>query len=313
MFLLQLLVGLVMLVGGAELLVRGGSHIALALRVPVLIVGLTLVAFGTSAPELSVSVTAALKASTDMALANVNGSNIANIALVLGLAALVSPMRVDRRMMRREVPTLLVLSAAVPLLCLDGQLNALDGLLLIFGGLFYNAWLVRDAMKQRDAYDPEEDFDVDLGETKPARDIAMLVGGLVILVFGADQFIVGATEVAQRFGMSDRVIGLTVIALGTSAPEVATSVVSAYRGESDLAMGNAIGSNILNIAMVLGVTACIEPIVLHNNDAYLDMGIVFGAVLLLIPIVLRGSGRMGRVDGAVLVLAYLGYVGMTAL
>ena len=313
MFLLQLLVGLVMLVGGAELLVRGGSHIALALRVPVLIVGLTLVAFGTSAPELSVSVTAALKASTDMSLANVNGSNIANVALVLGLAALVSPLRVDRRLMRREIPTLLVLSLAVPLMCLDGAITAVDGMLLIFGGLFYNAWLVRDAMKQRDAYDPEEDFDVDLGETKAGRDIAMLVGGLVILVFGADQFIVGATEVAQLFGMSDRVIGLTVIALGTSAPEVATSVVSAYRGESDLALGNAIGSNILNIAMVLGVTACIEPIRLSNNDAFLDMGLSFGAALLLIPIVLRGSGRMGRVDGAVMVLAYLGYVLMTAL
>ncbi len=307
MFLIGVLAGLVLLVVGAELLVRGGGRLALALRIPALVVGLTVVAFGTSAPELAVSMTAALRASTEMALANVNGSNIANIALVLGLAALVAPIRVDRGLFRREIPVLLVLQLLVVLFCYDGVISRIEGAVLLGLGLLYNGWIVREAWVRRHIVTEE---DLDLPPLVPghwSRHALLLVLGLGILVVGAQLFVAGAVELAHLFGLSDRTIGLTVIALGTSAPEIATGVVAAYRKQSDLVTGNVLGSNILNITMVLALTALVLPIEVHDTGSMLDLGVAFGVTLLLLPMILRDR-RISRGEGALLATGYVAYL-----
>lgn len=302
MFVLSLLVGLLMLVLGAELLVRGGGQLALALRVPALVVGLTIVAFGTSTPELLVSVTAAMSASTEMALANVNGSNLANVTLVLGLAALVTPLAVQRTLLWREIPTVLALQILVPLMCLDGHINKLEGGALLFAGVAYNGWLIAESMRGRippDAEMPEQ-------EDGTVKHGLFLVAGIVVLVIGANLFVTGSVGVAEALHLSDRFIGLTVVALGTSAPEVATGMVSAYRGEVDLAVGNSLGSNLLNIAMVLGVTALVFPVTTADPGAFTDMAAAFAVTLLLVPFVLKGS--ITRFEGALLTVGYVAYL-----
>ena len=303
MFVVALLVGLVLLVTGAEMLVRGASQLALAFRVPALVIGLTVVAFGTSAPELSVSVAAALTASTEMALSNVNGSNVANIALVLGLAAMIRPLRVRRDMLKRDVPCLLLLQLLVPLMCLDGRISRVDGALLFLVGIGYNAWLLFDALRGRMAPDADEEIEA---SQRWWYDGLLLGLGAVVLVFGASVFVDGAVETAKWAGLSDRFIGLTIVALGTSAPEVATAVSSSYRGNSDLAVGNSIGSNILNIAMVLGITAMILPIRLEDPAVWTDFGVAIGISLLLVPMVL--GRRLGRVPGFMMVTGYVTYI-----
>ena len=301
--LLSLLVGLVFLVVGAELLVRGGGQLALALRIPALVVGLTIVAFGTSAPELMVSVTAAMNASTEMALANVNGSNLANIALVLGLAAVVAPLTVERTLLWREIPTVLLLQALVPAMCLDGQIARWEGIVLLLGGVAYNAWLMYEAMRGRA---PAPDDDLDPEDDNVLKHTGLLVLGLLVLVGSAQLFVYGAVGVAGALGFSDRFIGLTVVALGTSAPEMATGMVSSYRGEVDLAVGNSLGSNLLNIAMVLGITSLIHPIETTDPAAFTDMYVAFGVTVLLVPFVLKGS--ITRVEGGVMAGGYVAYL-----
>src|SRR5690606_14905026 len=266
-----------MLVGGAELLVRGGGRLALALRIPALVVGLTVVAFGTSTPELAVSVTAAFTASTDMALANVTGSNIANIALVLGLVALIQPIDVDRGLLRREVPVCVGLQVLVPLMLLDGTLGRVDGVVLLAAGVAYNGYLVWDAISNRPALE-EGALPIE-GGGDPRWNVFLLLVGVAILLGGAHLFVGGAVEVAKLLGLSARFIGLTVVALGTSAPEIATGVVSAYRGEADLALGNSLGSNVLNITVVLALTALIQPIVIADNLALIDLAVALGTTL----------------------------------
>jgi cation:H+ antiporter len=307
---LLLLVGLAMLVGGAELLVRGGGALALALKVPALIVGLTVVAFGTSAPELAVSISAAVGegGSTEAALANVTGSNIANILLVLGVAALVRPLMVDRSLIRREIPALLLVQVLVPILCLDEVIVWYEGLVMLAVGLGYNALLVRQALSDRsaalDAEIPDEVGDPD----QPVwLQIGMLLGGLVILVIGAQVFVGAAFDLATWLGLSKRFIGLTVIALGTSAPELVTGAVSSWRGETELALGNSIGSNILNITLVLSLTALVRPIGFQDAAVWIDLLVANGATLLLVPIVLL-AGQIGRVSGALLVVSYVVYL-----
>ena len=305
MLVFNLLIGLVMLVAGAEMLVRGGGQLALTMRVPALVVGLTIVAFGTSSPELIVSVTAALEASTDMALANVIGSNIANILLVLGLASVVAPLTVDRMLMRREIPTCILLQAMVPILAMDGRLSRGDGLVLLLGGIFYNAWLLYEALKSRSAEIPDDLAEEDVKSWY--LHLGMLFGGLLVLIVGADLFVDGAETLARMAGLSDRFVGLSVMALGTSAPEVATGIMSARRGEVELAVGNSLGSNLLNISMVLGITAMITPVVVSDANATTDMWVALGVTAFLIPMVFKGSLRRG--EGMLMVAAYFGYVG----
>jgi cation:H+ antiporter len=294
-----------MLVVGSDLLVKGGGNVALALRIPALIVGLTIVAFGTSAPELTVSVIAATQASTEMAISNVNGSNIANIAFVLGLAALVTPLEVSRSLIRREVPVCLGLQVLVPLLALDGWFSRIDGVIVLACGVAFNLWLVYDVMKGRAEISVEDELEVE--EDQPFwKHAAMLLVGLVVLVVGADLFVDAAVEVAEKLNLSQRFIGLTVVALGTSAPEAATAVQAARQGETDLAVGNSLGSNILNICMVLGITSIIAPIDVSGPGFLRDMIIACVMVALVVPVVLRG--RLTRLEGGGLVAVYIGYL-----
>lgn len=294
-----------MLVTGAELLVRGGGQLAMALRVPALVVGLTIVAFGTSTPELFVSVSSALTKSTDMALANVNGSNVANIALVLGLAAMVRPLTVDRRLIRREIPTYMALQVGVAVLVWDGVLGRLDGGLLMLGGVVYNLWLLIDVQRQRGIVEVEELEREE--DASPWLHVAHLLGGIAILGVGAKLFVDNAYLVALAVGMSERYVGITVLALGTSAPEMATAVVAARRGEVDLAIGNAIGSNILNIAMVLGITAMLQPIVIHDAAAYKDIAVACLVGVVMVPMVLRDR-VLSRTEGGLMALTYIMYL-----
>lgn len=310
---LFLLLGLAMLIGGAELLVRGGGALALALKVPALIVGLTVVAFGTSAPELAVSVSAALgeDGSTEAALANITGSNIANILLVLGVASLVRPLVVDRSLIKREIPAVLLLQLMIPLMCfLNDDINRLEGLVLLGGGLLYNGLLIRQALRDRSDALAEEAEHTDVIPTSPgsvALQVVLVVAGLAILVFGARLFVDGAFAIATWLEFSPRFIGLTVIALGTSAPEIVTGALSAWRGETELALGNSIGSNILNISMVLAVTAIIKPIGFDDQGTWIDLLVANGCTLLLVPIVLA-TGRIGRVSGGLMIAAYVIYL-----
>ena len=254
-----LILGLLLLVGGAELIVRGGVQLALVMRIPVIVVGLTIVALGTSAPELAVSTMAAVKGSTEMALSNVTGSNIANLALVVGLAAMVRPLTVNSALIRREVPACVGLQLAVPLLCLDGRLSRMDGVFLLSMGVLYNVLLLRAVSRQRSQPKEASEYDEPIrGHWSTHMGLTLI--GLLLLVVGAHYFVQAATEIAELMGLSKRYIGLTVLALGTSAPEAVTAVVSSYRNNADLAIGASLGSNILNIALVLGVTALIAPI-----------------------------------------------------
>ena len=301
-FLLTFLLGLLMLVGGAYYLVEGGANLAYVLRVPAVVVGLTIVAFGTSAPELTVSVTAALNASTDMAMSNVNGSNIANLLFVLGLAAVVAPLTVPRSLLRRDAPVCIAMQIGVLALSADQTFGRIDGLLVVLAGVAYNAWLFYDVRKGREELSEE----VEKGGTVPLN-VLKLVGGLGVLVLGADLFVDGAVEVARTLQMSDRLIGLTVVALGTSAPEAATAVVAARKGEVDVAVGGSVGSNILNIAMVLGFTAMIAPIDLSAGGFLRDMGVAVLAALMLVPLVRVGT--ITREIGAAMMAVYLLYMG----
>lgn len=301
MFVFLFVVGLVLVVAGAEFLVRGSSRLALALRVPAIVVGLTLVAFGTSAPELVVSVTAALTGSTSMAFANVMGSNIANVALVIGVASVVRPLTVGRALLRREISTCLALQLLVPLLCIDGTLTRTDGALLLASGIGYNVWLLVEAYRDRK--------DVPRADVPSANwllELGLVLAGLVGLVAGAQWMVEGATELARVAGLSERFIGMTVLALGTSMPEVATGVVSARRGEDDVAVGNVIGSNILNLALVLGATALLAPIRIEQTGTWLDIGIAALCAAALIPMALRG--RVGRLTALALCCGYIAYL-----
>jgi cation:H+ antiporter len=293
-----------MLIGGAELLVQGAGRIAVAFRVPVIVVALTIVAFGTSMPEIMVSIKAAVSASPEMALANVNGSNIANIALVLGAAAMVRPLSVGRELMTREIPTVIGLQLAVPLLLYDGVLSRLDGLLLVLAGVLYNTLLIRDAMSGRRML--TEDDEVGEGGDSVTNGALMMLG-LALLLGGAEFFVAGAVDLAEYMGMDQRTIGLTVVALGTSAPEVITAVVSAYRGEVQMAVGNSLGSNILNISMALGMTALIEPVRIIDQAAWNDLAVVVVVTFMLVPVVLRGRA-LSRIEGGLFAGAYIMYV-----
>lgn len=303
MFLFYFLIGLAMLVIGAHYLVEGGGRVAVGLHIPAVVVGLTIVAFGTSAPELTVSVMAALSASTAMAMSNVNGSNIANIFFVLGLAAMVHPLTVQRALLRRDIPTCIGMQALVLLLALDGLFSRVDGAIVLMGGVFYNLWLFYDVRRGR----AELEEEVEAEGTLLVNGLKLL-GGLVVLVVGADLFVDSAVEVARYLNMSDRLIGLTVVALGTSAPEAAAAVAAARKGEVEMAVGGSVGSNILNIAMVLGITALIAPMDLSEGGFVRDMSMALLAAFALVPIVVRGG--VTRQGGAGLVLVYLAYMGL---
>jgi cation:H+ antiporter len=312
-------VGIAVLYWGAEWLIRGSAAVARAFGVKPLVIGLTVVAYGNSAPELAVATKTALTHHPAIALGTVIGSCAANISLILGVTALISPPTVDGRIIRREVPVLLGSAIAVPLLLWNGVLSRFEGLILIGCAMVFTILtLTVSARDERDddAQNPDDSGALIGGRARPrtSRGVAALITllGLVLLVAGSDLFVRGGRGIAAEVGMSERMLGLTVISLGCALPELMGSLVAAWRGHAALAVGSVIGSNLLNVFLVLGVTAYLEPIeFMQPMHAVELIGLV--AITLLGVLTLRGSRKITRVEGALLVAAYLAFVVTSAV
>jgi len=298
--------GLMVLVVGADLLVRGARNIARSYGVPTLIIGLTIVAFGTSAPELFVSVTAALQGNADVAVGNIIGSNLFNVLIIIGLTAVISPLRIDRSILMREMPIMLIALGLFVIFSGDLRLSRLDGAILfggIIGYLAMNFMLVRRGRLASDEAVSEDE------KIKPSfrRDGALVVAGLIGLVWGAGLIVEHAIVIAKYYHISDLVIGVTLVAIGTSLPELATTVVAAARGEPALAVGNAIGSNIFNVFCVIGGTSLISPLNVNPSALHFDMVYMLGACLLAWPL-MKTRNMLGRMEGALMLLAYGAFI-----
>lgn len=301
-YVLALLGGLALLALGAEGLVRGSSSLALRLGVSALTVGLTVVAFGTSSPELVLSARAASSGDGAIALGNVIGSNISNIALVLGFAALVRPLNVRSQLIRREMPVMIVVTLLPVGMLFDGELGRLDGALLLTVAVIYMASTYTVARRVRSKELVHEFEDAIKPDKTVWADLLLVAGGLAGLLGGANLLLWGARALAEGIGVSQLVIGLTVVAIGTSLPELATSVAAARRGEADVAFGNAIGSNILNVLAVLGLAAVINPIAVSGLRP-VDLLVFAGSAVLLLPLMWRGH-VLNRWEGAALLAGY---------
>lgn len=310
---LALVGGLALLVGAAHFLVRGAASLALRLGLSPLVVGLTVVAFGTSAPELVVSVRAALDGAGGIAVGNVVGSNIANIGLILGAAALVRPFLTDASVLRRDLPVLLGATGLGVGILLDRVVGRGEGALLLVALAAYLAWSLHEARRaSRDRLRVPAAGELPDAPAGPVwHDVAAVGLGLVGLVVGADWFLSGAVGLAEAAGVPNAVIGLTVVALGTSLPELATSVVAAVRGESEIAVGNVVGSNLFNVLGILGVAALVRPIVAPGLQT-VDLVVMAAFALVLLPMMWSGR-RLVRVEAALLAAGYVGYVGFLAL
>jgi cation:H+ antiporter len=315
-----LLVGLVALVGGAELLVKGAASIATRLGIEPVIIGLTVVAFGTSAPELAVSVGASFSGSSDVAFGNVVGSNIANILLILGASAIVGGLAVSQRIVRIDVPLLIVASVAVVLMGLDNSIGRIDGVLLFAGVVVYTWWLIRAS---RGGEDPEivVEYETAIETVEGAGvtrslpvQVLYVLAGLGVLVLGSQLLVGSATDIATELGVSELVIGLTVVAIGTSLPELATSMLAAFRGQRDIAVGNVVGSCLFNLLSVLGLSAAVAPDGINVTDASLrlDLPVMLAATIVLLPIFWNGF-QIKRWEGFVLVAFYGAYVAYLVL
>ncbi len=296
--------GLAVLLAGGELLVRGASGLALRVGLTPLVVGLTVVSLGTSSPELAVSTAAALRGQADIALGNVVGSNIANVLLVLGLAALVRPVAVPRQLLRLDGPVMLVASAAVLALALDGRIGRWEGLGLVTCVVLYTGLLVRTG--RRAAADRGEGASG--GGSLPLR-VCQIVAGLAALVMGARWIVQGAVTLARFLGISELVIGLTVVAVGTSLPEVVSSAVASRRGEGDIACGNVIGSNTFNLLLVLGAAAALSPrgIAVAPGVLRLDLPVMVATALAAFA-VMSTRRRVGRWEGVLFLGLYAAYL-----
>ncbi len=301
--------GLVALVVGAELLVRGASGLARAMGISSLVVGLTVVSFGTSAPELSISLLSLLQGQADLSVGNVVGSNIANILLILGSAALIAPLVVSAQLIRLDVPIMIVASMVVFFMSLNGSLGRGEGFVLFAGLVVYTVTLIKlqkDRPRARDKQWKEREE-----ERKPKRvltRIVMIVVGLALLVKGAGWLVSSATVFARSMGVSDLVIGLTVVAGGTSLPELATSLIAAFRGERDIAIGNVVGSCILNLLLVLGAACVVAPDGLHFSPAVIsfDMPIMIAASVACLPILFTDH-MIARWEGLLFISYYVAY------
>jgi cation:H+ antiporter len=316
-------VGVVALVVGAESLVRGSSRLAARSGLSPVVIGLTVVAFGTSAPELAVSIGAAAGDESEIALGNVIGSNIANVLLVLGLSAVVGGgLVVAQRIVRVDVPIMIVMSALVLVLGLDGRIGRLDGGLFVAILIVYLVWTVRSAVGDQDADEDHDgvadaatlasEYSSALGREKIRgsslwRDLLYVVGGLALLVVGAQSLVTAATDIARALDISELVIGLTVVAVGTSLPEIATSVVAAARGQRDMAVGNAIGSNLFNILAVLGITGVVSPVIVSSGARGFDLPFMLAVAVACLPIFADGF-ILRRWQGAVFLSYYVAYL-----
>lgn len=313
MVILTFVIGLVLLFVGADLLVRGASRLAIILGLTPLVVGLTIVAFGTSAPEGATSIAAALRDQPDLALGNVIGSNIMNVLVVLGMAAMIKPLVVSRQLLHIDVPIMIAVSVLLYVFALNGVISRFESGILLLGIVVYTSWMIRKSRKesQRGAKKTRQ---VQTNKLTIARYTAFVLVGLVMLVFGAEYLVEAASTIARQIGLSELIIGLTVIAFGTSLPEIATSLMAAFKQERDIAIGNVIGSNISNVLMILGVTGLVAPNGISVAPAALnfDLPFMIAVAIACLPIFFTGH-RIGRREGALLFGYYIVYVGYLVL
>lgn len=302
----SLLGGLLLLTAGAEGLIRGAASLARRLGLSPLVIGLTVVAFGTSTPEFVVSLQGALDGRSALALGNVVGSNIGNIGLILGGAALITPLRVQAQIIRVDVPIMLVVSLVLAGVMWDGTVSRLEGLLLAVGIVAYT-WMTVTLARRDPSPAVQEEFDEGVPSQHPFwQDLLYVVGGLGFLVGGGQLLVLGAVTIAQQFGVSETVIGLTIVGIGTSLPELATSVLAAARGAGDIAVGNVVGSNLFNILGILGPVAIVRPLSVGTLGP-VDIGAMIGFALLLLPL-MRTQHILHRWEGALLLGLYGGYL-----
>lgn len=311
---LLLVAGLVLLVIGAELLVKGASKLAAALGISPLVIGLTIVAFGTSSPELSVSLMSALNGNTDIAVANVVGSNIFNVLFILGVSALITPLVVAQQLVKWDVPIMIGASVLTFVMSRSGVISQIEGGILFLGIITYTYFLIRQSRKEKSKavkQEYKEEYGAETKKTTPLQYLLqgiMVIGGLALLVLGSRWLVNGAIDIAHQLGVSDLVVGLTIVSAGTSMPEVFTSVIASIRGERDIAVGNVVGSNIFNLMAVLGLSAAIAPGGLPVSSSLMafDLPVMIAVALACLPIFFTGS-RISRWEGALFLLYYVIY------
>ncbi len=299
MMYILLVVGFVLLIKGADFFVDGASSVAKLLKVPSVIIGLTIVAMGTSAPEAAVSISAGIAGSSDNALSNVIGSNIFNLLIVVGVSAIICPMVTEKVIMRRDIWWSLGAAVAVLIMMLNLKISRIEGILLLCGMAAYIGVLVADALKKRDTGD-------EVKAMSPLKSVLCIIGGLAAIIVGGDLVVDSACDIAAAFGMSEALIGLTIVAAGTSLPELVTSIVAAKKGDSGLALGNVVGSNIFNILFILGAASALSTINVAP-ELFIDTAILI-AVTLLMYFLCRSKDKTSRGEGALCVLVYAAYM-----
>lgn len=306
----ELIAGLLLLIWGADRFVHGAAAAARNLGIAPLLIGLTIVAFATSAPEILVAIVAAVRGETDLAVGNAIGSNIANIGLVLGTVAIIRPIEMTSATLRREMPALLAVSLLTVSLFLDSYLSRVDGFVLMTGLLIVMVWLVRLGIRSSASDPMSAEYAAEIPEHVSMKvAVLWLIIGLAALLFGAEFMVDGAIEIAKAIGVSELVIGILVVALATSLPELAVSLVSALKGEYGLALGNIVGSNTFNSLAVIGVAAIIEPAALPPSvlSLHIFVLVAFTLVLFAMTYDYDGKGHISRTEGAALLIAFLAY------
>lgn len=295
---LLLVVGFLLLIKGADLFVEGSSSLAKILKVPTVIIGLTIVAMGTSAPEASVSINAALAGNNDIALSNVVGSNIFNTLIVVGVCAAMMSFQVNKDILKRDLPINLLVSIVLIIMALDGQLSRFEGMILLIGMISYIAMMIMSALKNRLTEENMKTMSIQ-------KSLLYIVIGLAAVIYGGDIVVDNASLIALSLGLSQNFIGLTIVAIGTSLPELVTSVVATRKGESALALGNAVGSNIFNILFILGMSATVSPLTILNESIMDCAVMIFVAILILV--FAKTNQKMGRKEGFICILCYILY------
>jgi cation:H+ antiporter len=307
-----LLVGFLLLVFSGDFLVKGAVSIALRLKLSTLVIGMTIVSFGTSAPELLVSIKAALGGHPDITIGSVVGSNISNIALILGITAIIFPIAVSRATLKIDWSMMMFATILFVALVMDGELSAIEGSVFVFILVLFISWLIYKSRKDNKLPDAVEEVDSKDVNLPLWKSFGLVILGALGLVFGADLMLKGAVEIARQFEVSERIIALTIVAFGTSLPELITSCVAAFRREADISIGNLIGSNIFNLLAILGITALIHPIEVSEDIISLDNYILLGISFIIFPLMYFGR-NVNRLKGVFLFLFYVLYLLFLAL
>lgn len=309
MYIVEILSGLVLLVFGGHWLINSTGRLAVALRVPTLVISLVLIAYGSSSPEIAVSLSAALRGANEIVIGNVIGSNIINIALILGLGAVITPLKAHIQLLKREVPLMLLVTLMMVFALLDRQLSRVEGIIALTAGVCYTTFLIISALKERKTKYANPEKIVGRSTGKWRKNALVAIASLAAMIYGADLFVRGAIVLSENFGASPLVIGITVVAVGTSLPEMVTTVFAAIKKEEDIAISNVIGSNIFNVLIVLGLTAVIAPVKLGegSDGLWIDLGVMTAVTIAFVALIRFGQNRITRRSGIIFIAGYFAY------